>query len=138
MSSYVALAMTIVVTAGCSSGADPTECNDAITATCNPQYPPTFQNVYDFTLAPHCGSGARACHSDQGMAGGMSFATIDQAYAELLEPGQDRVIPGDIHCSIMLIRVMSDDNSIKMPRGSSLEPAEQCALIQWVDQGAQR
>jgi hypothetical protein len=138
MASYVALVMTLVVTAGCSSGADPTECNDATTAECAPQYPPTFQNVFDFTLSQHCGSGARSCHSDAGMAGGMSFATIDQAYAELLEAGQDRVIPGDIHCSIMLIRVMSDDSSIQMPRGSSLGDPEKCALIQWVDQGAQR
>lgn len=137
MWSYVVLAVA-VAGAGCSSGADPTECNDATTATCNPLYTPTFDHVYTMTLQPHCGSDSRSCHSDSGMAGGMSFATIDQAYSALLEPGQDRVIPGDIHCSIMLIRVMSDDSSIQMPRGSSLPDAEKCSLIQWVDQGAQR
>jgi hypothetical protein len=138
MWSYAALAVTVAVAGGCSGLADPTECNDAITDQCAPLYTPTFQHVYDMTLAPHCGSGARSCHSEAGRAGGMSFGTIDEAYDALLTPGQDRVIPGDIHCSIMLIRTNSTDSSIQMPRGSSLSAAEKCSLVQWVAQGALR
>jgi hypothetical protein len=72
------------------------------------------------------------------MKGGMTFSTIDNAYGELLEPGQDRVIPGDPSCSIMIIRTHATDFSIKMPPGSSLPEAEKCALVQWVAQGASR
>jgi hypothetical protein len=122
--------------AGC--GQDPTlDCLIEVDTTCAPLYTPTFDNVYSMTLAPHCGSGARSCHSDAGQAGGMSFATIDQAYAELLEDGQDRVIPGDAACSIMIIRTQAS-SSIKMPPGSGLPAAEKCALLQWVANGAQR
>jgi hypothetical protein len=127
-----------VLAAGCPGEDPPLECNTQITATCAPLYTPTFDNVYNMTLRPHCGSGAISCHSDDGNAGDMSFATIDQAYAELLEVGADRVIPGDLACSIMLIRTHSTNGDIKMPPGSSLPAAEKCALVQWVAQGALR
>ena len=138
MWSYATLVVAAVVVAGCSGGDPVLECNQQVTATCATLYEPTFDNVYNMTLKPHCGSGARSCHSDAGHAGDMSFATIDQAYSELLEAGQDRVIPGDIACSIMIIRTNSADFDIKMPPGSSLPAAEKCALVQWVAQGALR
>jgi len=131
------LALALVVSA-CGGGTPPLECNTEVTETCATLYPPTFDNVYTMTLAPHCGSGARSCHSDAGMKGGMTFSTIDNAYASLLEPGRDRVIPGDPMCSVMIIRTHSPDFSVKMPPGSSLPAAEQCALVQWVAQGALR
>jgi hypothetical protein len=127
-----------LVVGGCGGDDPPLECNTQVSAACAPLYPPTFENVYSMTLVPKCGSGARSCHSDSGMKGGMTFSTIDNAYAALLEPGQDRVIPGDPSCSVMIIRTHSLDFSIKMPPGSSLQAPELCALVQWVANGAER
>jgi hypothetical protein len=137
MPPFATLVVAVVI-AGCSGGDPPLECNTEITATCAPLYNPTFQNVYDMTLRPHCGSGARSCHSSDGNAGGMSFATIDEAYADLLADGEDRVIPGDIACSVMLIRTHSTQGGVQMPPGSQLPAAEKCSLVQWVAQGALR
>jgi hypothetical protein len=132
-------ALVLAVGLGACSGGDPTlECNTTVTASCTPLYPPTFDNVYSMTLAPHCGSEAAACHSDAGMKGGMTFSTIEHAYDELLEAGEDRVIPGDPSCSIMIIRTHASSASVKMPPGSTLPDAEKCALVQWVANGAER
>lgn len=127
-----------LVVGACGGEDPPLECNTQVTTACAPLYPPTFENVYTMTLRPHCGAGARSCHSDSGMKGGMSFDTIDGAYDALLEPGQDRVIPSDPACSVMIIRTHATDFSIKMPPGSSLPAAELCALVQWVANGAER
>jgi len=127
--------MLVILPLGCSSPS--LDCNLDVSAACQPLYVPTFDNVYAMTLAPHCGSGARACHSDTGR-GGMSLATVDGAYDELLAPGKDRVIPGDPSCSTMIIRAYSTDGRIKMPPGASLPAPELCALVQWIDMGALR
>jgi hypothetical protein len=127
-----------LVVGGCGGDDPPLECNTQVSAACAPLYPPTFENVYSMTLEPHCGAGARSCHSDSGMKGGMTFDTIDSAYAGLLEPGHDRVIPGDPACSVMIIRTHAPESSIQMPPGSPLPAAELCALVQWVANGAER
>lgn len=124
--------------AACGGGDPDLECDTQVTAACAPLYPPTFDNVYTMTLAPHCGSGARSCHSDAGKKGGMTFATIDDAYAALTAAGQDRVIAGDPACSIMIIRTNTTRPTIQMPPGSQLGAAERCSLVQWVAGGALR
>ena len=47
-----------------------------------------------------------------------------------------RVKPGDPGCSEMIVRVTSEGESYQMPPGDALPVAEQCALIQWVNDGA--
>jgi hypothetical protein len=124
-----------VAAAACSD--DALACVD-VTTECAPLYPPTFDNVFANTLDVKCGSDSASCHSDSGMAGGMSFATIDGAHAELLEVGQARVIPGEPSCSLMIIRTHASDSSVLMPPGARLSEAERCALVQWVAGGAAR
>jgi hypothetical protein len=132
------LVALVASTTACGGGEPILECNTTVTPACAPLYPPTFENVYTMTLRSDCGSGANSCHSDRGEAGGMSFATIDGAYAALLAPGEDRVIPGDPSCSIMIIRTHTSQSDIKMPPVSGLSEAERCALVQWVAEGALR
>jgi hypothetical protein len=135
---WIGFVVPLALAAGaCSDDGDPLACVD-VTAECSPLYPPTFDNMFANTLDVKCGSDSNSCHSDQGMAGGMSFATIEGAFAELLEAGQDRVIPFDPSCSLMIIRTHATDRSVLMPPGSQLSVSERCSLVQWVTDGAPR
>ncbi len=108
---------------------------------CGALYLPTFDNVYTMTLAPHCGSTNSSCHSAAGHMGNMSFADEATAYSDLLmpahlDPSRLRVDPGDPDCSLMIVRTDSPGTDYQMPLGDPLPPAERCALIKWVADGA--
>ena len=77
-----------------------------------------------------------SCHSASGLAGGVSFADQQTAYDHLMLSG--RVKPGNAGCSEMIVRTSSPGKDYEMPPGSPLSAATQCALIQWVQNGAQR
>lgn len=121
----------VLALAGCPGG-DPPACVEVDT-TCQPLYVPTFENVYANTLFEHCGSQRSSCHSAAGMKGGMTFEDPQHAF-DALTAG--RVKPGDPGCSEMIVRVTSEGESYQMPPGDALPVAEQCALIQWVNDGA--
>jgi hypothetical protein len=110
-----------------------------VSASCDPLYEPTFDNVWQNTLSPSCAVGS-TCHTADGAQGGLVLDDADTAYAELLgDSGDDpRVLPGDAGCSKVVRRIVSDDTSTLMPPGSPLADAERCALIQWVANGAAR
>lgn len=104
---------------------------------CAPAYPPTFDNVFDMTLAPKCGL-SNVCHAGSNPRGGLDLSDRDTAYQQLVEAGGDLVIPGDPSCSVMIERVFTTSSSLRMPRGTSLPDPEQCALALWVGGGAVR
>ena len=115
----------------------PPEClAQAVDTSCAPQYVPTFTNVYKNTLQPNCGYMDGSCHSASGRAGGLSFATEDEAYSGLMSAG--RVKAGDPTCSEFVVRTTSPGKDYEMPPGDALVKEEQCALIQWVQAGAPR
>jgi hypothetical protein len=108
--------------------------------TCNPLYEPTFENVFERTLVPKCGTEGDTCHSVDGHMNGLVFAEIDEAYEELLGLTEDgaRLTPFDPSCSEMIMRVSADDADYLMPPGEPLSPQERCALVKWVADGARR
>jgi len=118
---------------GCPAD-DPPACVD-VDINCQELYEPTFDNVYTRTLQDTCGSQRVSCHSASGLAGGMSFET-DQTAFDALSAG--RVTGGDPSCSKMIVRITSVGESYQMPPGSPLSDPEQCALIKWVQNGANR
>ena len=126
-------ALLVLALAGCP-GNDPPQCVE-VPETCQPLYVPTFDNVYANTLREGCGSQRVSCHSAAGRKGGMSFEDPETAHAALLA---GRVMPGNPACSKMIVRTTSVGESYQMPPppGSPLSEAEQCALIQWVQNGA--
>jgi len=129
------LAVWLATLAGCPGEDAPPECID-VNVACQPLYVPTFDNVYNNTLTLGCGSERVSCHSREGQKGGMSFEDPLTAHAALLA---GRVIPGNPGCSDMIVRTASPGAGYQMPPGSknaALSPAEQCALIQWVQNGA--
>lgn len=127
------VSLVVCLLAGCP--ATPPDCIQVDTS-CAPGYVPTFDNVYANTLKGKCGSGEPACHSATGRAGGMTLQDIDTAYSQLTT--NDRAVAGNPQCSKMIIRTHSPGEAYQMPPGDPLAPAEQCALVQWVQMGAMR
>jgi hypothetical protein len=115
-------------------------CVTGISTECAPLYAPTFDQIYARTLAPTCAQPGMDCHGSAGVQGGLFFTTPDSAYSLLLghADGHARVIPNDPACSILVERIEASDASRLMPPGAPLSPAEQCSIIQWISQGAQR
>ncbi len=133
------LLLVVALALGGCPKTPPPECITVDTA-CGALYPPTFDNVYNKTLAPHCGSTNSSCHSAAGPST-MSFADEATAYSDLLlpsklDPKRDRVVPGDPACSLMIVRTDSPGADYQMPPGDPLPPEERCALVQWVAAGA--
>lgn len=121
----------IAALAACSGD----ECLTDLDAACTPLYEPTFQNVFDQTLKPTCGIGGSTCHSVDGRKAGLVFAEIDEAHRLLLD---GRVEPNDAACSLVMRRISSDESDFQMPPGRKLVPTEQCAIQQWIANGAMR
>ncbi len=121
----------------CSGGDDDT-CAP-VRAECVPQYPPTFDNIFQNTLVPSCGVAGSACHSADGAKAGLVFAEVERSYDLLTGVnGPARVDVEALGCGILLSRVATDDPARVMPPGNPLAESEICAIVQWVDMGAQR
>jgi hypothetical protein len=133
MSPRVAVLPALLALAGCPGPElEPAE----IDPDCTPQYEPTFANVFASTLEPDCSPSG--CHRGVVPRGDMDLSEIDTAYAELLEEGEDRVIPGDPENSELVMRLFTSEGSFVMPPGEPLVDAEQCAVALWVLMGAER
>ena len=128
-----AAALALAGCTGCTKEPPP-ECI-TVDTTCAPLYPPTtFANVYSMTISRNCGTDRGSCHSSSGDSG-LSFATEQGAYDELL--ARD-VTPGDPACSQLVVRTSTPGKDYSMPRGSTLISSERCAILQWVQGGAPR
>jgi hypothetical protein len=109
-------------------------------ASCEPLYEPTFDNVFDNTLRPTCGSEGTACHGAEGAQGGVVFEEIEASYAVLTEAseGEPIALPSDASCSLLMQLITSADEAFAMPPGDPLSAEERCAIQMWIDQGASR
>jgi len=123
------------VLAGCPGSGEPPPMCITVDTTCSPLYMPTFTNVYNNTLKGTCGSTNSSCHSERGHKGGLSMADEQTAYDGLLA---GRVTPGDPGCSEFVVRTSSPGTDYEMPPGSPLSAPARCALLLWVQNGAQR
>jgi len=130
-----------LVCSGCPSTPPPACLAAAPSTTCDTLYIPTFDNVWTMTLYPHCGGKDGACHHGSSPQAGLSFETEQTAYDDLmmnssLDPKRARVVPGDVQCSLVLVRADSPGTDYQMPPGTPLPAEERCALTQWVANGA--
>ena len=141
----MALALTSVV-AACGNGDDQAsggmpECAE-LSSPCEPRlYPPTFEAVYQNTLAKTCAGGGSSCHSGDSPQAGLGFGDPDTAHAALLADstsGRARVVPGDAACSELMVRLEHSEQSWGMPVGGQLPENERCSIITWIEEGAQR
>lgn len=129
----LALVAAATAWAGCGGGGEGS-CVEVDLA-CQPLYQPTFDQIHQRTLVPKCALSGTACHSNEGAKNGLSLEDPDTAYDLLLG---SRATPGDSSCSLLIRRIESDDSDFQMPPGSPLGAAERCAIIQWVEAGAER
>jgi len=133
----LAAAVLALAVHGCGPASD---CAKDLPASCDPLYPPTFDQIFTNTLTPSCALSGSGCHAPEGAQGGLVFADADSAYALLLgeTDGRARVSPGDASCSLLIERLYAADPARIMPRGAALPDAERCAFVHWIADGAKR
>ena len=125
------LLAVLLCAAGSGCGDDCVE----VDLTCTPLNEPTFQNVFDDTLAVRCGI-VGPCHNAAAARAGLVFEDIDESYQLLME--NDRVLPSDPGCSLIVERIESERSSFVMPPGGGLDDREKCMIELWIANGAQR
>ena len=101
----------------------------ATPASSRPDAPEYFEAYVRPVLAANCYD----CHADQKM-GGLRLDSRDG----LLKGGKSgpALVPGDSEKSLMIEAVRQTRDTLKMPKGGRLKPAEIDALTEWVRAGA--
>jgi hypothetical protein len=128
------LVVGLATLGGCPT--DPPPACITVDTSCAPLYDATsFHAVYTMTIHDSCGAENSSCHSANGQKGGMTFQDEQHAFDALLA---GRVMPNNPGCSKIVVRTSSPNTDYQMPPGDALMPPERCALIQWVQAGAQR
>jgi hypothetical protein len=117
-------------------GEEPGPSCPPLAAQCSTQYEPVFEQVYSNTLARSCGVGGSSCHAAAGAQGDLVLDDIDSAHAQLLL--NERVLPGDAACSMLIQRLDHADPARVMPPGAKLSASEICSVRRWIEAGAQR
>ena len=118
------------------------DCIDYDVDACAPLYEPTYANVFAQTFRLDCATGGSACHANADALGavdhGLAFADADAAYSLLVQDLGDAtfVHPGDASCGVLTVRLRTEDDALRMPTGSMLEPTEICSVLKWIDAGA--
>jgi hypothetical protein len=100
---------------------------------------PTFQQVFDTTL-PNCAT-SDSCHKGPNAQRGLRLDQIDSAYTNLLATNaqhEQRVIPGDVKCGKVIVRLESIDKPWSMPPGGHLGESDLCSFRHWIANGAKR
>ena len=116
---------------------DPVVCLEAGSlVACTPAYEPTYDNLYANTFQPTCAKSGFSCHSPDGHQGGLNFFDKEAVYSQLHDTHAVR--PGNPECSTIVANVKSLDPLVRMPPGKSIPEGEQCAIIEWVRNGAKR
>jgi hypothetical protein len=88
------------------------------------------------TLHPSCGLDGASCHGGRGRQGGLAFTNVEESYDLLVSTG--KVSAGHPGCSEMMVRILSTDGKTRMPPGRALDAGAQCAIRQWIWNGAKR
>src|SRR5471030_1262803 len=101
----------------------------AAPASSRPEAPEYFEAYVRPVLAANCYD----CHADERM-GGLRLDSRDG----LLKGGKSgpAIVPGDPEKSLMIQAVRQTRDTLKMPKGGRLKPAEIDALVEWVKAGA--
>ena len=122
---------------GTSGGA---ACLEELSRECSLAFTATYEAFYDNLLGRTCAAAGTSCHAAEGAMGGLVLEDREMAYDALLGnlDGRARVVAGDAECSPLVARIESDDPGFQMPPSAKLSPEQRCAIIQWIDMGAER
>ena len=111
---------------------------DQADVTCQPLFPPEFDEIFQRTLSASCASSGVSCHGREGNMGGLILEDLTQSYDALLgrSGGRSHVIPGDPACSNLMVRLDSPGREWSMPPGTPLDERARCAIRRWIAAGA--
>lgn len=132
-SGLLAVFTTTALLLGCDAE---NQCVELQPTGCLPLYEPTYEAVYQNTLVPSCGQGGIACHATEGAQGGFAVTDIESTYTALID--DERVLPYNASCSLLVTRTETKDATLAMPPGMQLSEAERCAIQIWITEGAKR
>lgn len=96
------------------------------------------QEAVDFSreVQPLIARRCLQCHGPDTAEGGLSFIDQASALAEL-DSGDHAIVPGDVEASVLLERVTTDDEGMRMPpEGKPLTEEEVDVLRRWIAAGA--
>ena len=132
--------------ASCSSGDDPSPSSgepsclaEAQSTDCTATYQPTFDAVFKYIISPTCA--ASQCHREPNPTGNMALDEIEKAYTNLLAKspsGEPRIIPGDVKCGKVIVRLETTGKSYSMPPVTPLSDGALCSFRKWIANGAKR
>jgi hypothetical protein len=135
----------VLAVASCSSDdpspstGEPSCLAEAESTDCTATYQPTFDAVFKNTISRTCA--AASCHREPTPAGNMALDEIDKAYTNLLAKspsGEPRIIPGDVKCGKVIVRLETPNESYSMPPVTPLPPGDLCSFRKWIANGAKR
>lgn len=112
-------------------------CAQVLEESCQPQYSPEYDLIFNRTLVSSCGVAGGSCHATEGAQAGLVFAEADASYDYLTGAGA-LVVPGDPACSTIVKRLEAPELARAMPPGSRLSEGERCAIEAWIRNGAER
>lgn len=105
----------------------------------NGQIAPTFSEIFSRTLQPSCGTTA-SCHAAPGQ-NGLALDDEATAYADLMAKNAagttSRVIPNDLKCGELVVRLETPNQTWSMPQGAHLPDNLLCVIRHWIANGAQ-
>lgn len=128
------LVLSLSACTGDGDGDQAPACVEIDYAGCAPLYPPSWDQVWQQTLAPSCSGGGSACH---GSGGELLLTDPATAYTGLTSGAHPQIVPGDPACSPVMIRLESDDPNFRMPPGNTALPAgARCSIATWITNGA--
>jgi hypothetical protein len=108
---------------------------------CPPLYSPTFPEIFQHTLSATCATSGVSCHGVDGKQGGLVFQDEQSSYDALLGDaggGKRRVVPGDVACSEVMVRLDVSGHSWSMPPNEPIDDRVRCSIRKWIASGASR
>lgn len=101
---------------------------------------PTFNEIFTRTLQPSCGSNA-SCHAGANAQHGLHLDDEATAYRDLMAENAAgttaRVIPNDVKCGELIVRLETPNEPWTMPKGDHLPENVLCVIRHWIADGAQ-
>ncbi len=120
-----------------SKPADAT-CTDAAYGVHDGKLQPTFSDVFENTIKGTCTN--PGCHGSMNPQNGLVLDDEATAYTDLLAENaahtEARVIPGNVTCGELIVRLETANESWSMPQGGHLTDQELCAIRHWIADGA--
>jgi hypothetical protein len=120
-----------------SKPADAT-CTDAAYGVHDGVLMPTFSDVFNGTLKGQCTQAG--CHGSVEPQNGLELDVEATAYTDLLGENaahtEARVIPRNVTCGELIVRLETANESWSMPQGGHLTDQELCAIRHWIADGA--